>query len=83
MMPYIQHEETPYIQEHMHINPSSLNGSCSPTLSSSSLLLETAVPTQEQDTRTLKWFFKAVTAVDHSYKSTSSDNLNKLVSFYL
>lgn len=83
-MPLIQNEDSPYIREHMHFNPSQL----SPILSTnSSFLIDNASQTSSQqqeinNTETLKWFFKAVSAVDHSCKATT-ENLNKLVSFYL
>lgn len=84
MMPYIQHDDSPYIREYMHINPSLLSNTssrCTTTLSNhSDNCMESA--TSSHDTETLKWFFKAVSAVDHSYKETT-ENLNKLVSFYL
>lgn len=56
----------------------SIYSNCSSTSTLSSHLDATA----NQKTDTLKWFFKAVSAVDISYKATT-ENLNKLVSFYL
>lgn len=78
-MPYIQHIDSP---NYTHINsPLYSKTKFTETLLSYSDNL-TDSTTLNHDTETLKWFFKSVSTVDHSYKATT-ENLNKLVSFYL
>lgn len=79
----IQHTDMPYLRtsnyQHFNSSTTSLSSTSSSKCSTASLLFD---PTSNQETETLKWFFNAVSAVDHSYKATT-ENLNKLVSFYL
>ncbi|KAL0135720.1 hypothetical protein V8B55DRAFT_1549791 [Mucor lusitanicus] len=60
----------------------SIFSNCSSTSSTTTLSNHLEDATSNHKTDTLKWFFKAVSAVDNSYKATT-ENLNKLVSFYL
>ncbi|CAO3631311.1 unnamed protein product [Mucor fragilis] len=67
----------PCMREPVH-HTDSIYSNCSST-STLSNHLDAA---SNHKTDTLKWFFKAVSAVDNSCKATT-ENLNKLVSFYL
>jgi hypothetical protein len=78
MPSYIQHSN--YQHFNTSISRTTTNTSSSSKCSTADSLLFD--PTLNQETETLKWFFNAVSAVDHSYKATT-ENLNKLVSFYL
>lgn len=84
MMPYLQHNSN-YITETIVLNPSSHLSNrvitASSTLSSndSFQVLDSTLSNKE----TLKWFFKTVSEADNSCKEATTENLNKLVSFYL
>lgn len=92
-MPYIEHDDILYIHEHMHINSSLWSYSSHSSLANNDNIgYATTLPSNSygiidstvasHDTETLKWFFRAVSAVDHSYSATT-ENFKKLVSFYL
>lgn len=77
MSRFIQYSNMPYMREPLH-HINSIHSDCSAS-TISSINLDSGA---NHKTETLKWFFKAVSAVDNSYKATT-ENLNKLVSFYL
>jgi hypothetical protein len=79
MPTYIQHTDMPYMRTSNFNSTITSNNSSKCSTTAANLLFD---PTLNQETETLKWFFSAVSAVDHSYKATT-ENLNKLVSFYL